>query len=191
MGNAPSQPTMRNLPMPRQGSSLCSYLIKQGFVFGKPLHGELTYSVVSPDGWCLRNISTSTYSDYVHLELIAPSGAVIASIGGKFTSYDSHCSMDDERDKNATVDLTKGSIVNGFFFDDRAVFQTNVKAYKALCRSCEGHSSKQEKCDAAYAALQKEATEHQFEFNVHRIVLGSDPVAGAAKAAVACASGLD
>jgi len=59
MGGAPSQPTIANLPKPKE-AELLAFLTDQGFVFGEPLEGDMTYRVITPSGWCLRNISESS-----------------------------------------------------------------------------------------------------------------------------------
>jgi hypothetical protein len=190
MGNVPSQPTLGNLPKPRD-EDLLNFLVAQGFVFAEPLDNGLTHSVTSPVEWCLLNVSESTYSDYVNLHLISPLGEVISSISGKFTSYDSHCHMYDMRREKKTVDLTKGKVVNGFFQDDRAVYQSHIKEYKALCRRFQGYPEKQGQCDQVYNILEQEAKDLAFEFNVHRIVLGSDPAVGGLQAMASLATGTD
>lgn len=195
MGGAPSQPTLNNLPKPDEGSDLHMLLLKEGFVFGEPL-GErgITVRVTSkPDGWCLRNTSTSTYSDYVNMELISSTGLVIAEISGKFTSYDSYCRIQDVSTEGKVLDMSTGSIdSDGFFQDQRSLYQQQVKYYKALCRSCKGYeSTRQEECNQAYAKLEETAKQHGFEFNVQQILLGNNPIAGAAEAMTSLATGTD
>jgi hypothetical protein len=189
MGNVPSQPTLHNLPKPKS-EDLLAFLTLHGFIFGEPLDNGLTNQVTTPTGWCLRNVSTSTYSDYVDMELIF-GDLVVATISGKFTSYDSHCSMWDEREKNKHIDLNQGQVVDGFFVDKRSVFQNHIKRYKALCRSVQGYSNKQEECDQAYDTLKKEAEQGGFDFVVERIELEKDPRVGGLTAMASLASGTD
>jgi len=187
MGNTSTKPSPSNLPRPSKGSDLEHILDEAGFVFEDAQ--ELVCPVTIPSGWTLRDVSTSSYSDYVSIELVNPLGIPIAHISGKFTSYDAHCQISSvEREQ---IDMSTVTIEDGWLLDKNTLYRRSVASYKAACRTHDGYPEKQSECDKMYDALCKQAEQVPIPFVVERIILCDDPVKGAADAAFASVAGLD
>lgn len=189
MGNVPRKPSPQNLPKPTPGSTLDNLMREAGFVFGED--DKLTTNIKTfPEGWALRDVCRSTYSDYVDLQLIDPTGLPVAIIYGKFTSYDSHCSIAPIQD-GERVDLSTCSIVNHWLVDANSAYRSAVNRYKTACRQLDGYPDHQAECDHLYEEMKAFAARVPIDCPVQRIILGNDPTKGTLDAVAATQMGTD
>jgi len=170
MGNLPTSPSLQHLPIP-ENAEFKQQLEAMGLVFEgqRPMQGEVTVPVRVPEGWFL-------YGNESYCSLHSADGTKLATISGKYTSYDAYCYMHAAGADAPKLDVTQG-VVNesGWFMDAQTRFDANVRDYRRRCSAVMGYQeSHQTQCDEAYRALQKQATELGVDLPVKRIVLGFD-----------------
>lgn len=177
MGSPISRPTPTLLPKP--SSNFLAELESRGVKYADSSVDErgCMYVVELPDGWSLRRDETS-YGDHCRMTLFDETGTSVASLNGKYTSYDAYCRIN--KNYGDKVDLSRCIVKNGWLINKESRYVDALNEYRRLCQYHDGYPDKQKELDEMWKELEATATELGKEPPL-RIKLGDSPLAGAAK----------